>query len=138
MAAIASSDPFLTRKDADTPLAWIAQDNAKPSRPQAEGALWVAQAGAEFSAAHLEDDPATLTARMLPLLCDRLGASPATVTYASTHRWRSARVTQALGQPFWCSNDGTLYLGGDWCLGARIEAAWDSGTAIAVDLLARG
>lgn len=31
---------------------------------------------------------------------------------------------------------GTLHLGGDWCIGQRIEAAWDSGTAIAADILA--
>jgi len=137
MAAVAGAAPFITRKDDDDPLAWIAQDSAKPRRPQADGALWVAQAGAAFSTAHLEDDSATLTARMLALLCERLGASPATAKHATTHRWRYARVKLALGQPFLCSGDGSLYLGGDWCLGARIEAAWDSGTAIAADLLAR-
>jgi hypothetical protein len=73
---------------------------------------------------------------MLPLLCDRLGAPLAAVTHASTHRWRYARVTHPLGQPFLRSDDASLYLGGDWCLGARIEAAWDSGIAIAADLLA--
>ena len=136
MAAVPGPAPFLTRKDPDDPLSWIAQDSAKPGRPQGHGTLWVAQAGAAFSMAHLEDDPATLTARMLPLLCDRLGAHIATVTHASTHRWRYARVTQPLGQPFLRSDDASLYLGGDWCLGARIEAAWDSGIAIAADLLA--
>ena len=138
MAAVGGPAPFITRKDADDPLSWIAQDSAKPGRPQAHGALWVAQAGAAFSAAHLEGDPATLTARMLPLLCDRIGADPASVTHAAAHRWRYARVTQPLGQPFLRSDDGTLHLGGDWCLGARVEAAWDSGTAIADDLLVRG
>jgi hypothetical protein len=137
MATVAGPAPFVTRKDPDDPLSWIAQDSAKPGRPQAHGTLWVAQAGIAFSMAHLEDDPATLTARMLPLLCDRLGASHDTVTHASTHRWRYARVTQPLGQPFLCSDDASLYLGGDWCLGARIEAAWDSGTAIAAGLLAQ-
>ena len=137
MAAVTAPAPLITRKDADDPLAWIAQDGAKPGRPQGAGTLWVAQAGAAFSAAYLEDDPATLTARMLPLLCDRIGASAAEVTHAASHRWRYARVTQPLGQPFLRSDDGTLHLGGDWCLGARIEAAWDSGTAIADDLLVR-
>ena len=137
MAAVASPAPFATRKDPDDALSWIAQDSAKPGRPQAHGTLWVAQAGTAFSMAHLEDDQATLTARMLPLLCDRLGAPRAAVTHASTHRWRYARVTRPLGQPFLRSDDASLYLGGDWCLGARIEAAWDSGTAIAADLLAR-
>jgi hypothetical protein len=135
MAALPGPAPFLIRKDADDALSWIAQDSAKPGRPQAHGTLWVAQAGTAFSMAHLEDDQATLTARMLPLLCDRLGASLAAVTHASTHRWRYARVTRPLGQPFLRSDDASLYLGGDWCLGARIEAAWDSGTAIAANLL---
>jgi hypothetical protein len=137
MAAVPGPALFLTRKDPDDPLSWIAQDSAKPGRPQGHGTQWVAQAGTAFSMAHLEDDPATLTAHMLPLLCDRLGAPLAAVTHASTHRWRYARVTQALGQQFLRSDDASLYLGGDWCLGARIEAAWDSGTAIATDLLAQ-
>ena len=135
MAAVTAPAPFITRKDSDDPLSWIAQDNSKPGRPQGDGALWVAQAGEAFSLALLEDDPTTLTARMLPLLCDRIGADVAHVTHAASHRWRFARVTQPLGQPFLRSADATLYLGGDWCLGARVEAAWDSGTAIAHDLM---
>ena len=138
MAAMSSPAPFITRKSGDDTLSWIAQDSAKPGRPQDAGTLWVAQADTAFSVAHLEDDAATLTARMLSLLCDRLGAPAASVIHAACHRWRYARVTQALGQPFLRSGDGSLYLGGDWCLGARVEAAWDSGTAIATDILTRG
>lgn len=138
MAAVAAPAPFITRQDADDALSWIAQDNSKPGRPQGAAALWVAQAGEAFSQAHLEDDPAVITAHMLPLLCDRLGVPADRVTYASAHRWRYARVTQALGQPFVRSPDATLYLGGDWCIGPRVEAAWTSGTAIADDILAQG
>jgi predicted NAD/FAD-dependent oxidoreductase len=32
--------------------------------------------------------------------------------------------------------EATLYFGGDWCVGPLIEDAWNSGTAIAADLLA--
>jgi hypothetical protein len=42
-----------------------------------------------------------------------------------------------LGAPFLHSNDGTVHVGGDWCLGARVEAAWASGTAIADAVIAR-
>jgi len=136
MAAIMAPAPSITRQDKDDPLSWIAQDSSKPCRPQASGALWVAQAGEAFSAAHLEKSTDEITALMLPLLCDRLGATPHRVTHAAAHRWRYARVTQALGQPFVRSADGTLYLGGDWCIGPRVEAAWDSGTAIADAILA--
>ena len=75
---------------------------------------------------------------MMPQLCDRLGVPLDRATHAVAHRWRYARVTQALGQPFLRNPDATLYLGGDWCIGPRIEAAWTSGTAIADDILARG
>ena len=138
MAAVTATAPFVARQDADDPLAWIAQDSAKPSRPQSAATLWVAQSGEAFSRAFLEESPTQIAARMLPLLCDRLGVTADRVTHASAHRWRYARVTQALGQPFLRSPDATLYLGGDWCIGPRIEAAWTSGTAIADDILARG
>jgi renalase len=138
MAAVTAPAPFIARQDADDPLAWITQDSAKPGRPQGVARLWVAQAGEAFSRADLEKTPTEITALMLPLLCDHLGVTADSVTHASAHRWRYARVTQALGQPFLRSPDATLYLGGDWCIGPRVEAAWTSGTAIADDILARG
>lgn len=51
--------------------------------------------------------------------------------------WRDARVTRALGLPLLRSADAALYLAGGRCVGARVESAWDSGTAIAYDILAR-
>ena len=138
MAAVTAPAPFITRQDADDPLTWIAQDSAKPGRPQGVATQWVAQADEAFSQTHLEKTPTEITARMLPLLCDRLNVPLDRVTHAAAHRWRYARVTQALGQPFLRSPDATLYLGGDWCIGPRVEAAWTSGTAIADDILARG
>ena len=135
MAAVAAPAPFVTRNDPDDPLAWIAQDSSKPGRPSGDAAAWVAQAGPSFSERHLESDSGTIVTLMLPLLCDRLGIAVDQVRHAAAHRWRYARATAALGQPFLRSSDATLYLAGDWCLGARVEAAWASGTAAAEDLL---
>ena len=130
MAATPAPAPFVTRRDADAPLAWIAQDSSKPGRRTNGLTTWVAQAGVAFSTEHLEDDNAATVARLLPLLCDRLGVTPDQITHASAHRWRYARVTSALGQPYF-SFDDTLFVGGDWCLGPRVEAAWLSGDAMA-------
>lgn len=138
MAAIRGPAPFVTRKDPDAPLAWIAQDSSKPGRPPGEVKAWVAQAGTAFSTTHLEKDPAEIAALMLPLLCAQLGLTADHVTHAAAHRWRHARVCAPLGQPFLRTPEGSLYLGGDWCLGPRVEAAWSSGTAMADDLLAQG
>jgi predicted NAD/FAD-dependent oxidoreductase len=137
MASINAPPPFVTREAPDDPITWIAQDSAKPGRPKVGAVAWVAQAGPAFSAAHLNDDPAAIAARMLPMLCERLGVTAARVTHAAAHRWRYARVTASLGQTFLRDASGALYLGGDWCIGPRVEAAWTSGTAIADDLLAQ-
>ncbi|XOY57068.1 MAG: NAD(P)/FAD-dependent oxidoreductase [Rhodobacterales bacterium] len=136
MAAIDGPAPFVVARDPDADLAWIAQDSTKPDRPQGPVA-WVAQASTAFSATHLELDKDAIADLMLPLLLDRLGATAAQVRYAAAHRWRYSQVTQALGAAFLRDDTGTLYLGGDWCLGPKVEDAWTSGTAIADDLLAQ-
>jgi predicted NAD/FAD-dependent oxidoreductase len=125
--------PFLTRIDTDTPLAWIAQDSSKPGR--LAPACWVAQASMAWSAEHLELAPEALVARMVPMLCEQLGTKAGAVQYAAVHRWRFARVAVPLGRPFARDASGTLYAGGDWCLGARVEAAFASGDAIAQDII---
>lgn len=136
MAAIQQgSAPFTVREDPAAPLAWIARNSSKPGRAGGAIETWVAQAGPEFSTEHLEKDPQVITSLMLPLLCEQLGVDPESVTYAAAHRWRHARVIAPLGEPFLRSPDATLYLGGDWCLGARVEAAWTSGTAMAEEWL---
>ena len=128
----AAPRPFATQASDTHPLAWIAQDSTKPERP-ATATAWVAQANPDWSAAHLEHDRDTLTALMLPLMADRLALDPSSALYSAAHRWRHARVTAPLGRPF--LRHGRLWLGGDWCLGARAEDAWTSGTALARDLL---
>jgi predicted NAD/FAD-dependent oxidoreductase len=134
MAVINAPATFASRRDDVGPLSWIAHDGSKPDRPQGHATAWVAQASPSFSEQHLEDDAPAITARMLPLLCDELNVATDAVIYASAHRWRYARVTAPLGQPF-LHHAQTLYAGGDWCIGPRVEAAWVSGDAIAQHIL---
>lgn len=136
MAAVRAPVPFACSEDVGHPLAWVAHEGSKPGRPSGEATCWVAQAGPEFSSEHLEKEPQAIARLMLPMLCDRLGVGADAVSYAVVHRWRYARAMTVLGNPFLRSSERSLYLGGDWCLGARVEAAWTSGTAIAEDLLA--
>jgi len=132
----AAPRPFRSRASDDHPLAWIAQDSSKPGR---NGTLtaWVAQASIEWSVQHLEDPPEVIANRMLPMLAEVIGVGPQWALYAAAHRWRYARTTTPLGLPFLSSDDGILHVGGDWCLGARVEAAWASGTAIADAIIER-
>ncbi|MDM7984677.1 MAG: FAD-dependent oxidoreductase [Maricaulis sp.] len=111
-------------------IAWAARE---ASRPQREGDTerWVVQASAGWSRQHLEETPEAV----LPLLLEQFGAAAgATVpepVHADVHRWRYAKVERPLGQA--CLWDDALQLGlaGDWCLAARVEAAFLSGRALA-------
>lgn len=97
---------------------------------------WVAQATPEWSERHIEETPETIAYQLLLHLAEAIGSRPALALHAAAHRWRYARVTKPLGRPFLRDEKATLWLGGDWCLGARVEAGWQSGDAIARDLLA--
>jgi predicted NAD/FAD-dependent oxidoreductase len=137
MAAIDAPAPFASLSSPDEPLSWIAQDSSKPGRPDAGPVAWVAQASPAFSAEHLELAPDAIADLMTPMLCRELGVSAGHVVHAQAHRWRYARVAAPLGQPFLADDSRTLLVGGDWCLGQRIEDAWASGIAMADELLAR-
>lgn len=126
--------PFVARRDPDDPVSWIARDSSKPGR-DGRDTCWVAQMSPEWSAAHLELDNDRLVEVILPMLLDRIGSSLSKVIHVAAHRWRYALVNESLGKPFVRNEGGSLYLGGDWCLGARVEAAFISGNAIAADIL---
>ncbi|NNJ73932.1 MAG: NAD(P)-binding protein [Anderseniella sp.] len=127
------SEGFSCRSDSDAELAWIANDSSKPGRT-GKG-CWVAQANAGWSAVNLELDLNSIKTKMLPLLIRELGIAADAVVHSAAHRWRFAKVVQPLGRRFVRNADATIYAGGDWCLGARVEAAWMSGDAIARDIL---
>lgn len=131
-----SAAPFVSQHTPKATLGFVARNSSKPGRTDMV-TTWVAQAGPEFSATHLEESTDEISRRLLTLLCERIGVDPSVALYVDAHRWRYARVTAALGKPFMRDESGTLYLGGDWCLGARVEAAWISGTEIARDILAQ-
>lgn len=122
-------------RDPDEALSWIARDTSKPSRPTAAES-WVAHASPEWSQRHLELGADEIAALMVVEFCKRLGVEHGEIRHAAAHRWRYAAVREALGRPYAQSAGGRIYCGGDWCLAARVEAAFESGAAMAQDILA--
>ena len=117
----------------DTDLAWIARNTSKPGR-EPEPECWVVHASPDWSRAHLELEKEVAQERMLDLLRGMRGALPGLVS-ASAHRWRYAMTIAPLGRSHMASDDGSLLIGGDWCLGARVEDAWESGRAMAAAVI---
>jgi predicted NAD/FAD-dependent oxidoreductase len=121
-------------KPEDSTVAWIARNSSKPDRP-GQAQMWIVHARPEWSREHLEDPPEIWRGALLARFVAITGVYGEPQQIAA-HRWRYALVSQAVGRP--CLFDETATLGacGDWCLGPRVEAAFDSGCALADTLTA--
>lgn len=109
-------------------LAWAARNDTKPGRTGTES--WTFHAGPEWSAAHLEETAADVAHMLLERAAGELGAGLAAPDLLLAHRWRYALVTRALGSDYLLWPELGLAACGDWCLAARVEAAWLSGRAL--------
>lgn len=112
-------------------IAWLAREGSKPRRGGVE--RWVAQASAEWSAEHLEDDAARVQGKLLRAFSEITGirAEPA---FAAVHRWRFAKTTKPLGDTHLWDAKARIGLAGDWCIGHRVEDAFVSGLSLALDV----
>jgi renalase len=116
----------------DSPLSWIARNSNKLEQPHGES--WVIQAGAEWSAAHLEWESPEVGRQLMRAFARAVGPSLPEPVSIQTHRWRYAQADPSLdGHALW---DPAQRIGacGDWCFGGRIEGAWLSGRAMAEQL----
>ena len=125
-------------------LSWIAKDSSKPGRrlPNPARETWVLHAGPEWSAAHIEREPEQIGSLLLAEFTELTGQKPIVLNQL-THRWRYAlggleqsadAGVSELHSAFYDARLG-LGIGGDWCLGGRVEAAYLSGMALAGKLL---
>ncbi len=115
------------------PLAWMACDSSKPGRPPGE--TWVLHATPQWTRAHLELAPASVTERLVRAFASAVGTI-VQPTFAVAHRWRYAQVEQAVGQACLHDRSRGVTIAGDGMLAPRIEAAWQSGRAAAERVLA--
>jgi predicted NAD/FAD-dependent oxidoreductase len=113
--------------DADA-LGWAARNRSKPGRSGPEA--WVVQAGPDWSRQYLEADANWVAGALSDALSARLGVNLPPPIALSTHRWRYARSGVEGSGALWDA-DRRLGLCGDWLLGARVEAAWMSGSQLA-------
>ena len=107
-----------------------------PHRTSAQD-LWVVQASADFSQAHIEREREEMVPVLLRLMQEELCIAVPQPVFAAGHRWRYALVEQPLGEPFLLSADGTLGVAGDGMLGPRVELAFLSGAQCAGAMLER-
>ncbi|MGV9006116.1 MAG: NAD(P)/FAD-dependent oxidoreductase [Brevundimonas sp.] len=115
------------------PLAWAARNSSKPGRADLE--TWVLQASPDWSQAHIEDPAEAVCEALLDVLRHRAGQDLPRPVALQAHRWRFARSAGGTDRALWSPSTG-LGCCGDWLIGPRVESAWDSGVALADQLLA--
>jgi renalase len=119
--------PFDGAFVASSPLGWVARNRSKPQRDLAE--TWVLHAGAEWSAAHVDDDAEAVGPFLLNAFADLVRAPLPRPVHLSAHRWRYACADPPLAVGALIDRDQRLIVCGDWCAGNRIEGAYLSGLA---------
>jgi renalase len=123
----------------DEILSFMAVDTSKPGR--AGKPALVVHSRNDWADVHLGTDRAEVQERILAALTRCTGRDFRSAPWIDLHRWRFAAVEQPAGERFLF--DAALGLGacGDWCLGNRVEAAFESASALAdalTDRLERG
>lgn len=107
-------------------LGWVARNTSKPGRNGLD--CWVVHARGDWSREHLERTKEDIAPDMLAMFADAVSIDFPEVRSARAHRWRYSQTVTPLGQSYLQSADGRCFIGGDWALGGRIEAAFGSGT----------
>ncbi|WP_185962055.1 NAD(P)/FAD-dependent oxidoreductase [Palleronia caenipelagi] len=125
--------PELTLPKPSAPFEVIVDMSSHPNGTV--GAI-VAHCNEAFSRSHLEDTPDQICSLLVQRLQQLTGCT-VMPRFAQAHRWRYARTTDPLGQPFIDAGYG-CFIGGDWALGSHAGDAWRSGLALAEALTAGG
>ncbi|SHJ04412.1 hypothetical protein SAMN02745165_01388 [Malonomonas rubra DSM 5091] len=112
----------------------IVDNSAKPQRGNDN--VYLVQAQKDWSQQHLEDPPEQVGQQLLHSFRALAGHSDDD-RLLFVHRWRYAFTEKPLGHPFLWDKQLKLGVCGDWCLGRRVEDAWQSGADLAVRILAQ-
>ncbi|MAH66057.1 MAG: hypothetical protein CMJ27_06660 [Phycisphaerae bacterium] len=125
-------DPgFDVAVDPNPDLRWIAREGSRPGRN--DTGCWTVNATPEWSRINLEADSEFVERSLRSAAGEVLGVAidhPGRV-----HRWRYGLVEAPLGRPLHIDAPTGAIACGDWCLGGRVEHAFQSGAAAAGTLL---
>ena len=125
--------PFSAAFLSDPTLNWIARNNSKPSRTDKE--TWVAYAAPEWS----EKQPTNSEASVIDQLVDgfraALGVCIPEPEIATARYWTEAVTVNPARHPYLLDSAQRLGVCGDWCVGPRVESAFQSGMGMAERIL---
>lgn len=84
----------------------------------------------DWAETHLDADRDWVKTMMLTTLSDMTGQDFSRSAWTDFHRWSFANVEKAVGSPYLLDIENGLAACGDWCLGNRVEAAFERGRSL--------
>jgi predicted NAD/FAD-dependent oxidoreductase len=114
----------------DGPIGWAAVNSTKPGRDGSVTAITL-QSTSDYALASIGEEKAKVIADMLNHFAQIGGVDSRLAVHKSLQVWGQAKVITPAGHD--CLSDPVqgLYVCGDWCIKARVEAAFISGQAAA-------
>ena len=118
--------------DVPNSISWIAHDSSK--RDDAKETTLVLHSTPHFARENFDKDLETVKAKLLSAfsLSSFLLPLSSSPSWTDIQRWKYALASKFLDVPF--LQHGSVYFCGDWCGGARLEAAYVSGLELASHL----
>ena len=113
----------------NSPVGWIAESSAKPGRRSP--ASIVIQSTNDWAEAHIDNAIDDVKAMLLAEVEKLFAINHSEAAHISVHRWRYAIAAKVATKSFLIDEELHLAACGDWCLGARIEAAFLSASRLA-------
>jgi renalase len=117
-------------------IGWIADNAVKWPNNEVLDRCWTVQSTPAFAENQVNVTDDSIIKAMVTALTDVTGVTKSTVDVVRLKRWRYAFVTQAYTLPYYAHSQLPLWLAGDGFVGPRLEAAWQSGQAVAKSMLA--
>lgn len=118
----------------DLPISWLAMNSAKPSRNPRWSCL-VVHSAPDWSDANKDADRDWVQSVMLDTASALCGVNLSDAPHIALHRWLYAFAEQGTGQDFLLDPKQGVLMAGDWCVGGRVEGAFQSGRAAASHIL---
>jgi len=118
----------------NSPIAWAARNSSKPQRDE-ELDTWVVQASPQWSSRQLEKPPQAVASLILDEVHQQFNVGEPEPVHLDAHRWRYAIAAE---KPSHCNHFDArrcLAICGDWCIGSRVESAYESGVRSAVQIV---
>ncbi|HEY9732857.1 MAG TPA: FAD-dependent oxidoreductase [Drouetiella sp.] len=113
----------------DEVVSWIARDSSKPGRP--DGERWVVHASPHWSERNYHLKDSEIEKHMFEKFASLTGINLPSVCFSKLHKWKFARTVTPLGEECIYDPSTSIVYCGDWCIGARMEGAYLSGSAAA-------